>query len=118
MDKGQLERSQSQSIPAERHVSLGATAYFIACIAILGAIWLVLRSLWMVHAWRGVTLLVLHALLSMSIAQTLANTAVRRDWRYRAAFLLSVGFSLAYFGWQKLVLDHVVSLTDLGAAVL
>jgi hypothetical protein len=100
MDKGQLERSQSQPIPAERHTSLGAAAYFVACIAVFGAIWLVLRNSWIVLAWRGATLLILHALLTLILARLLAYTPLRRDWQYRAAFLISAGVALPYFGWQ------------------
>lgn len=110
MDKGQLERSQSQSVSAKRHMSLGATAYFLVCIAILGAIWLA-------SAWRAAALLGLHALLTLALARLLAYTALRRDWQYRAAFLISAAVALHYAGWQLAFVEHIASWTELSAAL-
>lgn len=93
-------------------------AYLIACIAILGADWLVLRSSWLASPWRDASLLVLHALFSLAMAQALAYTLLRRGWQYRVAFLISAGVFLPYIGWQLLFLDRTESWIDLSAAVL
>jgi len=120
MDKGQIEGSQGQSMTVSRRAGQAATAYFLAAIAVLAAVYFAVQiSRLQAASWRSaVVLLVLHALLTLAIRRALAFSALRRDWQYRAAFLISAGIYLSFFGWRLVFLDRIAGWVDLSAAVL
>ena len=119
MDKGQIEGTQGQSVTAERRASQAIAVFLMAAIALLAAVWFALQSTRQASTWRSaVVLLVLHALLTLAMRRALAFTSLRRDWQYRAAFLISAGIYLIYFGWRLAFQDHTASWANLGTALL
>jgi len=119
MDKGQIEGSQGQSVTASRRASQAVAAYSLAAIAMLAAAWFAVQSSRQAPTWpNAVALLVLHALLTLAMRRALAFTALRSDWQYRVACLISVAVYLAHFVWRLAFLDHMASWGDLGAALL
>jgi lipopolysaccharide/colanic/teichoic acid biosynthesis glycosyltransferase len=119
MDKGQIEHSQGQPVTYSRRTNLGAAVFLLAATAVLVVIWLAMQSAWQEFTWRGATgLLVLHALLTLATARLMAFTALRRVWQYRAAFVISAGFYVSYFGWRLVFLDGIASWANLSAALL
>jgi lipopolysaccharide/colanic/teichoic acid biosynthesis glycosyltransferase len=119
MDKGQLEGSQGRSVTASRWSSQGVAAYFLAAIALLAAVWFAMQSSRQAPTWPyAAALLVLHALLTLALRRALAFTALRRDWQFRAAVLISAGIYLSYFGWRLVFLDHTAGWASLSAAIL
>ncbi len=119
MDKSQLREPASRSLPMGRQMSLIAAAYFIASagLAVMILIYALstnARPLWL----RCVILLFLHALLAFSLEKALAATHLRRAWRYRTAFALSVSVYGFISAWHSLSPLHAVDWAGLGAAIL
>ena len=119
MGKGQIEESQSHSLHTGRQTITNASALFVAAFVLLFATWLYAQVLWNESSWRNVIgRFILHALLTLILERALAITSFPRDWRYRAAFLLSIGAYLGYTGLQLMNMAWVVNYTNLSLVVL
>jgi lipopolysaccharide/colanic/teichoic acid biosynthesis glycosyltransferase len=102
-----------------RQTSLIAAAYLIASAALAVVIWIYAWSPIALPVWlRCVILLLLHALLACSLEKALAASPLRKDWRYRSAFLLSAGVYLGVFAWHLVSPYHAADWAGLGAAIL
>jgi len=118
MDKSQLREPTSRSMPMGRQMSLIAAAFLIASAGLAVIIWIYALSSSALAVWLRSTILVfLHALLVFLLEKALVAASLRRDWRYRSAFLLSAGVYLGIFTWQLVSPLHAVDWAGLGTAI-